>query len=642
MPYPAPQKVSKVFSKEEYADLCSMIHSKIKIIDDKLDTFRTETLPEYVRLYKGLPKEKEANFPWPGAANLVVQLIGTFSDELLSRVMGGIFQYDPLFPVVLSGDSPEHEGEEMKRALERFLMDESYDPDALDMYRVENAFFSSAIRYGTGAVSFPWEYDVQREYVYVGGGTTEKDPVRHTFKDTVRRDSPHPEIIPLNKFGIDPRTSCLGNADFFYHIETLDYWSLSNLPGKDSLVDEEDIQKIKNSPDRTTQDEMQSVTAEELGISTSSTYKGSAEWDICKCYITYQKGNETYSLLAKYHKKSRTVLYVIFNFYPGNDFPVEDVKLAYDEENYFGYGYAQMLRSYQKELSQNSNWRTNNRNMAMMQLLRVDPQSKLSSVLQVFPGCMIPAKDGEVEVLKSGADVGYSSEADQFIMACAKERAGVDPAIGGTGGGIVNNKRGIYSASGTSMMLIQQNNRNNLRMSDMRSAHIRIAKKLMGMYSNFGIGPKLKKYGDSADSLRKALDAYKNETLGFRLRPASASNNKELERQNDILLSNSLAGFYERSAQMIQAAIQPNCPPELKAFYEETLLASQALMKSVLRNFNHDDVMRLLPKPPQFTPTQGAGDGQSGGAGQQALGNQGAIPGGGIQGSGGIPQIPPG
>ena len=108
---------------------------------------------------------------------------------------------------------------------------------------------------------------------------------------------------------------------------------------------------------------------------------------------------------------------------------------------------------------------------------------KLSSILQMYPGVMIPAKEGAVEQLKQPVDVGYSSEADQFIMACAKERAGVDPSTGGTGGGLVNNKRGIYSASGTSMMLVQQNNRNNLRMSDMRSAHVRTAIKLMDLYS---------------------------------------------------------------------------------------------------------------------------------------------------------------
>ena len=160
---------------------------------------------------------------------------------------------------------------------------------------------------------------------------------------------------------------------------------------------------------------------------------------------------------------------------------------------------------------------------------------------------MIPARDGNVERIQGGADIGYNNDADNFIMGCAKERAGVDPAIGGAGGGIVNPKRGIYQRIRYfSMILMQQNNRNNLRMSDMRSAHVRMAIKLMDMYSTFGIGSKLGKYGDNAETLKKAMDKYKEGTLGFRLRPTTASNNKELERQNDILLQGRYRGFIRK------------------------------------------------------------------------------------------------
>ena len=428
MPYPAPTRVSDVFSEEEYEDLCSYIERKVKSIDSKLENFRNEKLPEYVRIYQGIPKEEDTSFPWPGAANLVIQLVGTFCDELLSRVIGSTFMYDPLFPVTLSGDTPDAKGGEQKKLIEKFLMDESYDPNSLDLYRVENAFYNSAIKYGTGVMNLPWEYVVQKNYVFIGGGEDTKKAPEHTFNEVIRRDGPHPEIVPLNKFGIDPRIPSLGNSDFFYTIETLDYDRTKNLPYTDSLVDEDLIESIMMAPDRLEPDEMQRASARELSLS-DDTNHGSAEFDFYKCYITYQKGNDTYSLLAKYHKKSKKVLYSVFNIYPSNDFPVEDVKLCYDEESYFGRGYAQMLRSYQKELSQNSNWRTNNRNMAMMQLLRVDPQSKLSSILQVYPGCLIPAKKDEVEILKQGADVGTNGADDQFIMACAKERAGVDPAM---------------------------------------------------------------------------------------------------------------------------------------------------------------------------------------------------------------------
>ena len=648
MPYPAPThvKVDSIsgFSSEDIEDLHAFIRSNVKSIDSKLATFRDQKLPEYVKLYKGIPKDRDVDFPWPGAANLVIQLIGTFCDELLSRILGAIYMYDPLFSISLSGDTPSKDGEDMKRVLEKFLMDEAYDPISLDFYRSEQAFFNSAIKYGTGILEFPWEYDVEKKYVYLSGGSTSADQVSYNFDEFTRRDSPHPRLVPINKFGIDTRIPVLGDADFYYTIETLNYWQVKQLREKSALYEGKDkeLDSILSAPDRTEVAQMQREMEEALSLDSSSAgERGSTEWDFYNCYIKYRKGSSTYSLFAKYHKKSDTVLYTIYNFYPENITPVEDVKLSYDDEGYFGTGYAQMLRTYQKELSQNSNWRTNNRNFAMLGIFRVDPDSKLSSVLQMYPGVMIPAKEGAVEYFKTGTDVGYNNDADSFIMSCAKERAGIDPAIGGTGGGIVNNKRGIYSASGTSMMLIQQNNRNNLRMSDMRSAHVRIAIKLTQMFAEFGIGTKIQKYGDNAETLRKAFDAFKNNTLGFRLRPTSAGNNKELERQNDILLAGALSRFYAENAQMIQAAAQSQQQmPQLAKYYGDVLLANTALYKTILRNFNHDDVSRLLPEIPQMQPSAGGQGGENAGnqgLNPQAPGNQGSVPFGGFQTSGGVP-----
>ena len=649
MPFPAPVKVKagdsiSGFTKEDVKDLHDFIKYNVKSISSKLESFRTEKLPEYVRLYKGIPKDKETNFPWPGAANLVIQLIGTFCDELLARTLGGMYLYDPLFSISLSGDAPDKTGEEMKRVLEKFLMDEAYDPASLDFYRFESAFYNSGIKYGTGIGEFPWEYSVERNYVHLDGGESKESKVNYEFHDVTKHDGPKPRLVPLNKFGIDPRIPILGDADFFYTEETLNYWQVKDLYHTDALMEgeEEQLMKILASPDSTEPKMMQQEIQNELKLNFSdSTEHGSAEWTFCKCYIRYRKGNQTFSLFAKYHQKTETVLYSVYNFYPKNMIPVEDTKLSYDDETYFGTGYAQMLRAYQKELSQNSNWRTNNRNFAMLGIFRIEPDSKLSSILQLYPGVMIPAKDGNIERIQGGADVGYNDAPDQFIMSCAKERAGVDPATGGTGGGIVNPKRGIYSASGTAAVMMQQNNRNNLRMSDMRSAHVRIAIKLTQMYASFGIGDRLKKYGDNSDSLKKALEAYKTGSLGFRLRPTTASNNKEMERQNDVLLANTLSRFYQENAQMIQALVQPNMPPQLKQWYNDALLGNVALMKDILRNFNRDDVNRIIPDISAILKSMAGGGGQGGagtGAGPEVQSSQGLIPAGGLSSSSTIPQ----
>lgn len=639
MPYQPPTQVTAdEIGKDNYADLCTFIKDKIEHLDRRLQTFRTEKLPEYVRLYKARPKNENADWPWPGAANLVIPVIGTACDELLARIMGGIYMYDPLWAAIMSGDLPSKDGEELKLITQNFLMDMAYDPDELDLYRVEQSAFHSAIKYGTGVIYTPYEYERQVERVYIDGGMDANSPVKSRDEEFVKRDGPHPELMPLNRFGFDPSVPKLENMKFFYHIDSLDYWAVKDLPSKSPYYKAKDIEEMLNQPDAAQETEMEREINQQFSIDSSGIDTGAARWYIYHCNFTYRINGKEYSFYAKYHKRQEKILWIVFNNYPKNMLPYQDMKLAYDDESYLGTGFAEMIHMSQKEVSNNNNWRTNNRNYAMLGAWRIDPESKLSSMLDVFPGVGIPAKKDELEWIKTATDVGYNDAPDQFHLAIAKERTGVDPSMGGTGGGIVNPKRGIYSAAGTSMVLMQQNNRNSLRTGDMRSAHVHLGLRFLTMYSHFGIGDKLRKYGNDAEKLKKALDLFKAGTLGLRLRPASAAMNKELERQNDILLSDRLDRFYQSQAQMIQAINTPNIPPELKQYYIDTLIATRAMMQAMLRAFNKDNVETILPTVTAIVQAaagaaQGAGNGNQTSRGPNTLS---LVPQGTV-GQGGVP-----
>jgi hypothetical protein len=190
------------------------------------------------------------------------------------------------------------------------------------------------------------------------------------------------------------------------------------------------------------------------------------------------------------------------------------------------------------------------------------------------------------------------------------------------------------------MVMAQQNNRNNLRTSDMRSAHVKLGLKFLTMYSNFGIGDKLRKYGNDAEKLKKALAMYKDGTLGLKLRPSSASANKELERQNDILLSDRLDRYYMSQAQMIQAITTPGINPELMSYYCDQLLATRAVQQTLLRNFNKDNPDTILPDVSKIIETalrsiQGAGAG-NGNNQDSRLNPTSQVPSG-AMGAGGVP-----
>jgi hypothetical protein len=119
--------------------------------------------------------------------------------------------------------------------------------------------------------------------------------------------------------------------------------------------------------------------------------------------------------------------------------------------------------------------------------------------------------------------------------------------------------------------------------------------------------------------------------------------NKELERQNGILLSDRLDRYYASQSQMIQAITTPNIPPDLKMYYCESLLATRATMQALLRSFNSDNTETQLPsveqiveaamKMAQAQPGAGAGNGNQQSRGSSPVSQ---VPSG-VVGAGGVP-----
>jgi hypothetical protein len=499
-------------------------------------------------------------------------------------------------------------------------------PQELDFYRVEQAWFSSAIRNGTGIIKLPWQYTVESQLISMEG--VDGSPM-HRFEDFIRYDGPRPENVPLNKFVTNLNFNKLDDSNFKFEIVTVSKYQLQERKEL-GIFDPEDIDAIIAQPDRSGRAMLQQYIEESQGINESAGANSEgAEYDLMECWFTYWHNGKKHSLVAIHHLLSKTKLICFYNYYPKNMCIYEDAKLAYDDDQYLGYGFAEMLKGYQDEISVSHNQRTDAGTLNNTTAFRVNKNSKLHSMLTFYPGVMVPADVNEIERLDTSNPHAGDTNSENLTSAYAKERSGVDPATGGTGGGIVNNKRGIYSSQGTFAVMQQQNNRTGLRTSDMRSAHTRAGVKFADMYSHFGIGNKLKSYGRDADKLKKAMENIKTGKLGLLIRPASASINKEMEKQNDILMSQTLERLYAGDAQIIQSLTTQGMPPELKEYYVEVLKAKNSLMRHILRNFGHDDSARLIPVPAFLKENANVPRPAQGGAGVQPAGA-------GVGGAGGV------
>lgn len=590
---PAIQPVKTNFGKDATEEMWKFVEETTRYWFNRTRRFREEKLKEFARLYKGTPEKTERDTPWLGASNIEIQVIASNSDNLLARVMA-VYMTEPLWSAKIYGDIDAGKGDDQRSSVERFLNNMALDPAELDFYRVEEAWFSSTIRNGTGIIKFPWLYHMETQVVSMGA----MDDTQNKFqmKDVLRLDGPRPENLPLNKFLTDTTVQKLDDSPFKCHIITV---SRKKLEDRKALkfFDDADIDAIIASPDRSQSDVLQEYHERTQGIESAAGDSLSDEYDLYECWFKYQHNGFNFRLLAIHHPKSKTQLGSWYNPYPDNMDIFEDAKLAYDDDQYYGYGFAEMLKAYQDEIGELHRQRINAKTLSNTTAFRVNKNSKLHSILQFYPGVLVPADAGEIERLELNNPQADSLDGENLSLALVKERTGIDPATGGTGGGIVNSKRGIYSSQGTFAVLQQQNSRTGLRMSDMRSAHSRAGSKFAKLYANFGLGTKLRQFGDNADTLKEAFENIKSGKLGLSVRASTASMNKELEKQNDVMLAQTLNQLYQGDAQIIQAMSMQGMPPDLQQYYIETLRAKQALYKQIVQNFGHDDAARLIPVP---------------------------------------------
>src|SRR5207248_644900 len=118
-----------------------------------------------------------------------------------------------------------------------------------------------------------------------------------------------------------------------------------------------------------------------------------------------------------------------------------------------------------------------------------------------------------------------------------EKRSGVSAPTQGMGSGF-NTKRGQYTAMGTLSLLQEGNTRTDLNITDMRYAHTKLGRLLCSEYARFGIGDERQQaFGELSQKIEAALYAMDKKKLILPVAASSASLNREVEKQNDILIS---------------------------------------------------------------------------------------------------------
>jgi hypothetical protein len=595
--------------KDTDAEMTLFVDGQIEFLTQSHSDLHKNKIPKWRKLYLGIPMEDIKSFPWPNAANTIVQVIGETTDTLAARILGLAYATHPLWPFQdyrkfdpADTQQFEHASKE-RRTLEDFMDIMGFEPSELDLYRIEGLWCTDMIRLGTAFLKLGYEHKVETTNV---GYTSARSKVIQGDETTIY-SGPRVHKLRHEDVFLTPDASTPGEAEFVFQVRTLRRKALEERAFT-GAYSKAAVDAILDSPDRNGPKPQEKSELQDQGIVERGNFDANAQWDIAECYYSWWHNDRKFRIIDSYHKRTKTVLRRVFNFLPQNELPILRARMGYRTDGMYGHGVAELLERYQEELSTVHNQRLDNATAANTRALRVSPRARnLDANVELYPMALLVGEKDDIEAIQI-ADVYPSSfENENVTLAHAQSRAGISPAISGSGGGGPQKKTGSYSSAGTLATMQESNSRVNLDASDFRHAHVKLGSLLTAMYAKYGVGDRAKMFGLDADILKSALKEFDKNRLAIPIRASTASLNREMDKQSDMLLAGLLQRHYTAVGQLMQAMSSPMIQPEVKDYMVKTVRSLDRFIKRVMKDFQYDQPEQYVPEPklPDFSEGQG-------------------------------------
>jgi hypothetical protein len=436
---------------------------------------------------------------------------------------------------------PKLQPERKRELIEDFLSTSAMDPATLNLIETEYSWFRNAIAYGCQALKVNI---VSESVVEVRNG-----------KERVVPGYSGPELMPVDyeDFLMPPEAMPVARMPFKAHALHLNRFQIEERMAM-GVWDKYEAEKILTASSQTESDQPRKELQSDQKISPSAS-KEAQIFTVYECYVKFLHQGKVFDCILTLHPETRACPKAIFKFYPPDIQEYLLVRFGGSTNpgsRAYGLGLIEALQDYQEEVSQIHNQRRDAATAANTNVLRVTPGSQLDTMTTLYPMGIIPAPQGTIEWLNLGRNPIETIQDENLVRMEAAERAGVHPSFSGAGAGGPN-KKGVYSAMGTMSVMQEGNSRTDMNLALFRNAHVLLGSTLLGLYAHYGVDKKkLKSYGEDSSLLEEALESYASGNLQVIVKPATASVNREVEKQNLMLMMQNLRMHYTQTLQMLQ------------------------------------------------------------------------------------------
>ena len=614
------QMIEADLGKDVNAEVEAYVYEQLEWMEQAHKELHLNKLPRWRKLYLGVPQEMTRNFPFPNAANTIVQVIGETTDAMVARVMGLLYATHPLWVfknyAKAGSDDEKKLNETKKQVVEDFMDLVGFEPSLLNLQEAESLWYTDAAKLGTSFLKIGMEKVEEAVAVGYGDGQKIKARVETIYEGPTVTKLRHEDVYA------DPKALTLDKSDFVAVRRALNRQQLEERMFT-GAYSKEAVEKIMSSPDRAVPREQVRTELQEQGISAPNRPDSTAEWDIFECYFGWWAGNpkRKFRLMYTFHKRSKTVMRRIFNPMPKNDLPVKRAKLGYRTDGLYGHGYAELLETYQEELSTTHNQRLDNATVANVRALRVSPHARtLDANTELYPGALIVGEKDDIESIQVGDVYPSTFKSEEMTMQLVARRSGITPAVAGAGSGSMGKRPAVYSSQGTLAVMQENNSQVGFATAEFRHAHVMLGSALASMYGKFGTNGLEEAFGLDGEALTQALKEFTEGKMRIPIRAATGSLNKETEKQAGMLMAGVLQRHYTAVGQLLQAIANPMVPPQAREYFTSLVVASEMFHKKLIKDFGYEQPDLYVPEAKVQQP-QNAGAARQAGGGPPMGGN---------------------
>lgn len=560
------------FTDVDRAKLVSYIEAELtEALDEHAE--RVGRLNDWQMAYDGDPKEKRKTFPWPGAANLRVPLIGIAVDSIVARIVNTIFMVEPFWTI----RPLRKEVEQIAKPVEAYL-DWSRKSE-YNLYRAIRPWVIETTKFGWSWLKQGWEVYTVNDYVVGKDGTS--GPVQRVIRRPVVYHVLCRDMI--TQAGVEDEEQ----AEWLCHQVRLTdnqmrMRRLDNIYGKAEVEKimgmKEDVHEVheglRSSPD-------QPIAREKM----NTLYEFCIDWP-------YGPDDAPTPMLVTYHRPTKTVLRAIYNPYGFRMY--KKAKFIEREGRLEGFGIARRLWMLQEELSTIHNQQVDNATIANTRFF-LGKRGVVKGNLQVYPGKVVQVTNKDDLIPMQLGEVYPSMRALELTALSYAERAsGVSDYQLGRESNVAGSSA---TATGTLALIQEGNRRFDMNIRDIRDVLSDIGRRVLEINQRFR--PRGAAYfvqgadGAYTEEVLNLPSDFSASQLAVELTASTATINREVEKQGLIGLLGILTNYYEKQAQAFGIAMQS--PPPMQELLVKEMQGAQHIMERIVQSFDIKAIDTVVP-----------------------------------------------